>query len=49
MRLEKFEIDSIKDLAQLHFGSDVQVILFGSRTIDSKLKNDRGSLKQHSN
>jgi uncharacterized protein len=40
MRLEKFEIDSIKDLAQLHFGTDVQVILFGSRTSDSKRGGD---------
>ncbi len=32
MRLSKFEIESIKSLAILHFGTGVQVILFGSRT-----------------
>jgi predicted nucleotidyltransferase len=34
MRLSEFEIESIKSLADLHFGSDVQVFLFGSRTGD---------------
>ena len=32
MRLSKFEIESIKNLAGLHFGTDVEVFLFGSRT-----------------
>ncbi len=32
MRLSEFEIESIKRLASSHFGSDVQVFLFGSRT-----------------
>ncbi len=32
MRLSDFEIGCIKNLANLHFGNDVQVFLFGSRT-----------------
>jgi len=40
MRLEKFEIESIKELARLHFGTDVQVVLFGSRAINSKRGGD---------
>jgi hypothetical protein len=32
MRLSEFEIESIKSLAGYHFGTDVQVFLFGSRT-----------------
>jgi hypothetical protein len=32
MRLSEFEIESIKSLAKLHFGRNVQVFLFGSRT-----------------
>ncbi|MEE4285631.1 MAG: nucleotidyltransferase domain-containing protein [Mariniphaga sp.] len=40
MRLNEFEIESIKDLAQQHFGKDVQVILFGSRTSDNKRGGD---------
>lgn len=32
MRLSEFEIENIKNLASLHFGSDVQVFLYGSRT-----------------
>jgi predicted nucleotidyltransferase len=40
MRLDEFEIESIKDLAQLHFGKDVQVILFGSRTSNNKRGGD---------
>lgn len=32
MRLSEFEIETIKSLAKLHFGSNVQVYLFGSRT-----------------
>ena len=33
MRLNEFEIECITKLARLHFGSGVQVYLFGSRTI----------------
>jgi len=40
MRLNEFEIKSIKDLAQLHFGNDVKVILFGSRTSYTKRGGD---------
>jgi predicted nucleotidyltransferase len=36
MRLSKFEIESIKSQALLHFGKDVQVFLFGSRTKDQE-------------
>jgi uncharacterized protein len=32
MRLSEFEIESIRSLASHHFGRDVQVFLFGSRT-----------------
>lgn len=32
MRLSEFEIESIKSLANRHFGKDIQVFLFGSRT-----------------
>ena len=32
MRLSEFEIESIKSLASQHFGHDVRVYLFGSRT-----------------
>jgi hypothetical protein len=32
MRLTEFEKESIKNLASHHFGTDVQVFLFGSRT-----------------
>ncbi len=32
MRLSEFEIESIKSLANFHFGKNVQVFLFGSRT-----------------
>lgn len=34
MRLSKFELDNIANLASRHFGSDVQVFLYGSRTND---------------
>jgi len=34
MRLSEFEIESIKTLAKIHFGTEVQVFLFGSRTND---------------
>ena len=50
MRLSEFEIESIKSLAKLHFGSNVQVFLFGSRTrnhlrggdIDLFIRNENG-------
>jgi predicted nucleotidyltransferase len=32
MRLNEFEIETIKTLANRHFGNDVQFFLFGSRT-----------------
>ena len=32
MRLSEYEIESIKSVAMRHFGSEVQVFLFGSRT-----------------
>jgi len=32
MRLSEFEIESIKRMAGIHFGRDVHVFLFGSRT-----------------
>ena len=34
MRLSEFEISTIKTLAMRHFGDDVQVFLFGSRTMN---------------
>jgi predicted nucleotidyltransferase len=34
MRLSEFEIESIKQMASRHFGTDVQVFLFGSRTMN---------------
>jgi predicted nucleotidyltransferase len=34
MRISEFEIESIKIVANKHFGKDVQVFLFGSRTMD---------------
>jgi len=34
MRLKQSEIDIIRDAAIRHFGTDVQVFLFGSRTDD---------------
>jgi predicted nucleotidyltransferase len=54
MRLSKFEIESIRNVAGHHFGADVQVFLFGSRTnnqerggdIDLFIRNpNTGSLK----
>jgi predicted nucleotidyltransferase len=50
MRLSEFEIESIKSLAKLHFGRNVQVFLFGSRTrnqlrggdIDLFIRNENG-------
>lgn len=32
MRISEFEIETIKNLAKLHFGSNAEVFLFGSRT-----------------
>jgi hypothetical protein len=51
MRLSEFEIESIKSLAGHHFGTDVQVFLFGSRTnnlqrggdIDLFIRNPNGA------
>ncbi len=40
MRLSDFEIESIRTIASRHFGSDVHVFLFGSRTIDSERGGD---------
>jgi predicted nucleotidyltransferase len=37
MRLSEFEIECIKNLAGRHFGKEVQVFLFGSRT-NNKLR-----------
>ena len=40
MRLTEFEIECITNLAVCHFGTDVQVFLFGSRTKDQKRGGD---------
>lgn len=40
MRLTEFEIESIKKLAPRHFGTNVQVYLFGSRTNNKKRGGD---------
>jgi predicted nucleotidyltransferase len=40
MRLSEFEMESIKTLALHHFGTDVHVFLFGSRTNDEKRGGD---------
>lgn len=40
MRLSEYEIESIKTLANRHFGKDVQVFLFGSRTRNQLLGGD---------
>jgi hypothetical protein len=40
MRLSDFEIESIKSLASLHFGTSAQVFLFGSRTNNLKRGGD---------
>lgn len=40
MRLSEYEIESIKTLANRHFGKDVQVFLFGSRTRNQFLGGD---------
>jgi hypothetical protein len=40
MRISEKEIDSIRELAGIHFGKDVQVFLFGSRTIEQQRGGD---------
>jgi uncharacterized protein len=40
MRLTSFEVENIVNLARNKFGEDVKVILFGSRTDDSKRGGD---------
>jgi predicted nucleotidyltransferase len=40
MRLNQFEIESIKNLVNSHFGKDAQVFLFGSRVQDEKRGGD---------
>lgn len=40
MRLEESEILAISELARIHFGMDVRVFLFGSRTDDLKKGGD---------
>ena len=40
MRISEYEIESIKSLAYRHFGKDVQVFLFGSRTGNQKRGGD---------
>lgn len=40
MRLSENEIANIRELASLHFGKDVQVFLFGSRTIEQQRGGD---------
>jgi len=52
MRISEFEIETIKSLAKLHFGSNAEVFLFGSRTnnqlrggdIDLFIRNPKGEL-----
>ncbi len=40
MRLSEFEIESIKNLANLHFGANVEVFLFGSRVKNNQRGGD---------
>ena len=47
MRLSRFEITQIKELARNHFGDHVKVYLFGSRTDDTKRGGDIDLLIQH--
>jgi len=42
MRFSEYKIGCIKNLTQFHFGKDVQVYLFGSRTSDEKRGADIG-------
>jgi predicted nucleotidyltransferase len=49
MRLSEFEIESIKKLATHHFGTSVQVYLFGSRTNDLKRGGDIDLFIRNSN
>lgn len=49
MRLSDFEIESIKSLANQHFGTSVQVYLFGSRTNDLKRGGDIDLFIRNSN
>jgi len=49
MRLSELEIESIKSLAGLHFGTEVEVFLFGSRTNDQKRGGDIDLFIRNSN
>jgi predicted nucleotidyltransferase len=40
MRLSEFELECIKRMAIRHFGADVQVFLYGSRTSNQKRGGD---------
>ncbi|WP_129594580.1 nucleotidyltransferase domain-containing protein [Seramator thermalis] len=40
MRLNEFEIETIKELAEKHFGEGTTVYLFGSRTDENKKGGD---------
>jgi uncharacterized protein len=40
MRISDKEIENIRELAGLHFGKDVQVFLFGSRTMEQQRGGD---------
>ena len=47
MRLSEADIESIVYLANLHFGADVHVFLFGSRTSDQQRGGDIDLLIRH--
>jgi predicted nucleotidyltransferase len=49
MRLSEFEIESIKNLASLHFGTEAQVFLFGSRTQNQQRGGDIDLFISHPN
>ena len=49
MRISEYEIESIKNLAYIHFGKDVQVFLFGSRTENKKRGGDIDLFIAHPN
>lgn len=49
MRLSEFEIESIKSLANYHFGKNVQVFLFGSRTRNNQRGGDIDLFIRNSN